>query len=106
MRKIADFPAITPPRLRPSDTFAAVWFAVFSAVTFLAFGFDKWRARGSKRRVPESFLVMLGAFGGWPGGLAGMFMFRHKTAKWSFKLKYALALVPFAAEVWAWFRWR
>jgi uncharacterized membrane protein YsdA (DUF1294 family) len=49
---------------------------------------------------------MLGALGGWLGGLIGMMVFRHKTAKWSFKFKYALALIPFAAEVWIWWQYR
>ena len=88
------------------DTFAAIWFAAFSVVTFLAFGFDKWRASSSGNRVPESFLVMFGALGGWPGGLLGMIVFRHKTAKLTFQLKYVLALIPFIAEVWAWLHWR
>ena len=88
------------------DLFAAVWFAAFSAVTFLAFGFDKWRAGRAGQRVSEFALVMFGALGGWPGGLFGMVVFRHKTAKWTFKFKYAVALVPFAAEVWAWLHWR
>ena len=73
------------PSLKSSDSFVAIWFAVFSAVTFLAFGFDKWRARRSGQRVSELMLVMLGALGGWPGGLLGMIVFRHKTAKWTFK---------------------
>jgi uncharacterized membrane protein YsdA (DUF1294 family) len=94
------------PRLKISDSFAAIWLAAFSAVTFLAFGFDKWRAARSGSRVPESFLVMLGALGGWPGGLLGIIVFRHKTAKWTFQLKYTLALFPFIAEVWAWLHWR
>ena len=85
---------------------AAIWLVTFGAATLLAFGFDKWLAVRSNRRVPEFFLVLLGAFGGWPGGLLGMVMFRHKTSKWTFKLKYAGALIPFAAEVWAWFHWR
>ncbi len=72
----------------------------------MAFGFDKWRAAGSGRRIPEMTLALLGAFGGWPGGLIGMKLFRHKTAKWTFKVKYALALLPFAAEIWAWWHWR
>ena len=93
-------------RLKISDSFAAIWFAAFSAVTFLVFGFDKWRASQSGGRVPESFLVILGALGGWPGGLLGMIVFSHKTAKWTFKFKYALAFIPFAAEIWAWLRWR
>ena len=98
--------AKTTPRLKPLDSFAAIWFATFSAVTFLAFGYDKWRASRSGNRVPESSLAMLGALGGWLGGLIGMMVFRHKTAKWTFKFKYALALIPFAAEVWAWMHWR
>jgi len=49
---------------------------------------------------------LLGTLGGWPGGLLGMNVFRHKTAKLTFKLKYALALIPFATEVWAWLHWR
>jgi uncharacterized membrane protein YsdA (DUF1294 family) len=44
--------------------------------------------------------------GGWPGGFLGMQLFRHKSAKWTFRLMYALALVPFAAEIWAWLHWR
>jgi uncharacterized membrane protein YsdA (DUF1294 family) len=92
--------------LRNIDLFAAVWFAVLNAVTFVAFGFDKWRASAGKRRVSEFSLALLGALGGWPGGLLGMNVFRHKTAKLTFKLKYALALIPFAAEVWAWLHWR
>jgi uncharacterized membrane protein YsdA (DUF1294 family) len=92
--------------LKNLDSLAATWFAALSAVTFLTFGFDKWRASRSGSRVPELSLAMLGALGGWLGGLFGMIVFRHKTAKWTFKFKYALALIPFAAEVWAWQHWR
>jgi uncharacterized membrane protein YsdA (DUF1294 family) len=92
--------------LKNLDSIAAIWFAVFNVVAFVAFGFDKWRASGSKRRVSEFSLALLGALGGWPGGLVGMIVFRHKTAKLTFQLKYALALIPFAAEVWAWLHWR
>jgi uncharacterized membrane protein YsdA (DUF1294 family) len=88
------------------DSFAAIWFALFNAAALIAFGLDKWRASRSKRRLSESSLVLLGAFGGWPGGLLGMKVFRHKTAKLSFKLKYFLSVIPFAAEVWAWLHWR
>ena len=92
--------------MRNADNSALVWFAAFSAVTFFAFGFDKWKASRSGSRISESSLALLGAIGGWLGGLIGMLVFRHKTSKWTFKFKYALALVPFAAEVWAWQHWR
>jgi len=88
------------------DKFALAWFSGWSAVAFLAFGYDKWRAGRPGQRTPEATLALLGAIGGWPGGLIAMTVFRHKTAKWTFKLKYALALLPFAAEVWAWLHWR
>jgi len=94
--------AKTLPLLRTIDLFAAVWFAALNAVTFIAFGFDKWRASGSQRRVSEFSLALLGAL----GGLLGMNVFRHKTAKLTFKLKYGMALIPFVAEIWAWLHWR
>jgi len=89
-----------------ADNIDLVWFSAFSAVTFFAFGFDKWKASRSGQRVSEFALVMLGALGGWIGGFIGMMVFRHKTAKWTFKFKYALALIPFAAEVWIWWHHR
>jgi len=88
--------------MKLADTIGLVWFAVFNALTFLAFGFDKWRAGGSGQRVSELSLILLGAFGGWPGGLLGMKLFRHKTAKRTFMFKYSLGLIPFMAGVWAW----
>lgn len=88
------------------DTIALAWLAVINAVTLLAFGADKWRARRAGRRVPEFTLLTLSALGGWPGGLLGMIAFRHKTAKWTFQLGFAFSLIPCAAAVWAWFHWR
>ena len=92
--------------MKTSDSFAAIWLAAFNAATFLVFGFDKWKAQRSRPwRVSEFTLVMLGALGGWLGGFIGMIVFRHKTAKWTFKFKYALALIPFTAEVWVWWHY-
>ena len=88
------------------DHIAVIWFAAFSAAAFLMFGFDKWRAHRSGWRVSEFVLVMLGALGGWAGGLLGMMVFRHKTAKWTFQFKYVLALIPFIVEIGAWLHWR
>ena len=92
--------------MKTLDTFALVWFAGLSALTFVAFGWDKWRAGRSGQRISELTLVTLGALGGWSGGLVGMILFRHKTAKRTFIFKYALALVPFAGEAWAWLHFR
>jgi uncharacterized membrane protein YsdA (DUF1294 family) len=74
-----------------------VWLALTSCIVFLLFGYDKWKAgRSGQGRVSEFHLVLLGAVGGWPGGLLGMLVFRHKTSKFSFQLKYALAFLVWA----------
>ena len=88
------------------DKAALAWFGGWCVIAFFAFGYDKWRAGRPGQRTPELTLALLGALGGWPGGLIGMNVFRHKTAKWTFKLKYALALLPFAVEIWSWLHWR
>ncbi len=88
------------------DIVAAVWLVAMNVVTFLTFGFDKWRAGRSGRRVPESTLAWLAALGGWPGGLIGMKVFHHKTAKRTFQLKFALALLPFAFLISLWWQLR
>ncbi len=88
------------------DMIVAILFLTLNGFAFLMFGFDKWRARSSGYRVSERTLILCGALGGWLGGLIGMNVFRHKTAKTPFKLKYSLALIPFVAEIWAWVRWR
>jgi uncharacterized membrane protein YsdA (DUF1294 family) len=85
---------------------AVVWFGTLNATSFLAIGCDKWKASRSLWRVPEFSLLLLALLGGWPGGLLGMNVFKHKTSKRSFQFKYALAVIPFAAEVWAWLHWR
>lgn len=92
--------------MRTADSIAIGWFTVLSAVSFLAFGYDKWLARRGADRMAERTLVLLGALGGWPGGWIAMKVFRHKTIKGMFQIKYMLALIPFAAEVGAWLRWR
>ncbi|MEN8148930.1 MAG: DUF1294 domain-containing protein [Planctomycetota bacterium] len=62
--------------------------------TFLAFGWDKRRARKNASRTPEGTLLTLSFLGGFPGGWIAMNLFRHKTRKVSFKLKMlAVSLV-------------
>ena len=70
-----------------------------SAWTFLLFGFDKWRAGSGGGRVAESTLLWSSALGGWPGGLLGMILFRHKSAKGSFQLKFLAAALLWSALV-------
>lgn len=83
-----------------------VWLALSSVGAFLLFGVDKWLAgRRGAGRISESALCWAGALGGWPGGLLGILVFRHKSAKGTFQLKYALALLAWALIAWAAWEW-
>jgi len=76
----------------------AGWTALSSLAAFLMFGYDKWLAkRGGPSRVKEFHLVLIGALGGWVGGLLAMLAFRHKTSKLSFQVKYVLGLIVWVA---------
>lgn len=75
-------------------------YAVMSAVTFIAYGVDKLRARSGRWRVSEATLLVMGFIGGWPGAIIAQQLFRHKTRKASFRRAFwgsvALNLLVFA----------
>jgi uncharacterized membrane protein YsdA (DUF1294 family) len=63
---------------------------------------DKRLASRNKRgtmRIREGTLLFWALVGGWPGGIWAMRRFRHKTSKWSFIARYALAVVMNIAVV-------
>ena len=68
------------------------WLLVISLVTFLTYGYDKLIAGSGRTRVPERMLLALAFAGGTLGALVGMWLFRHKTAKASFRLKFWLVV--------------
>lgn len=67
----------------------AAWLLAFNAVTVLVYGYDKAIAGGRRRRVPERTLLGLALCGGTPGAMLAMWLFRHKTAKRSFRNAFA-----------------
>lgn len=71
----------------PADVIqgATVGAVAMNVLAFLAYGFDKARARGGGRRVRETTLHLLAVLGGWPGALLAQAVFRHKTVKRSFR---------------------
>ena len=57
---------------------------------FITMGADKRAAREKTWRVPEKTLFIMALLGGALGGTAGMYVFRHKTRHWYFKLGFPL----------------
>jgi uncharacterized membrane protein YsdA (DUF1294 family) len=76
-----------------------LYFLVVNIFVFILAGYDKNLARKNKRRIPENTLFFLQLIGGTPGLLTAMFLFRHKTRKTSFIVKFILILLVQAAFV-------
>ena len=72
---------------------ALVWLGVLSALTLLLFGWDKGMAKLGWRRIPEASLLFACLAGGAVGGLAGMYLFRHKIRKPTFYITVPLLSV-------------
>ena len=68
------------------------WLICVTVVAFLTYGYDKLIAGSGVTRVPEEVLLALAFAGGTVGALAGMWLFRHKTAKASFRVKFWLVV--------------
>ena len=66
-----------------------LYFLVISIFVFILAGYDKYLARKNKRRIPENTLFFLEAIGGTIGLLLAMLLFRHKTSKTSFIVKFS-----------------
>ena len=65
--------------------------------SFAAYGIDKYKAKKSKWRIPESTLILLAYFGGALGAFLGMRLFHHKTLHTQFRVLVPLALVLWCA---------
>lgn len=68
-----------------------VVFAVMSIVGFLSMYVDKTKAKRRKWRTPEWVLFLIAVLFGGVGSTAGMYVFRHKTRHWYFKVFYAVS---------------
>ena len=60
--------------------------AAMNLAAFCAMGIDKRRARRRQWRIPEKTLFALVLLGGGIGGTMGMYVFRHKTKHWYFRI--------------------
>jgi uncharacterized membrane protein YsdA (DUF1294 family)/cold shock CspA family protein len=59
-----------------------------SIITFLAYAFDKSKARRGAWRIKESRLHFFAIIGGWPGAAIAQQLLRHKSQKREFRIVF------------------
>jgi uncharacterized membrane protein YsdA (DUF1294 family) len=74
--------------------------AAANVAAMVQIAIDKRLAEKQKNRISEAQLIAPTFFGGFPGILLGMILFRHKTKKRSFQLKLLFALILLIGSVW------
>lgn len=62
-----------------------IYLLAMTIVTFFIYGIDKYKARKTKWRIPETTLLWMAIWGGSVGALLGMKVWRHKTLHRKFK---------------------
>ena len=70
-----------------------LYILVINIITFCAMGIDKKKAEYGKWRISEATLFILVLLGGGIGGIAGMYIFRHKTKKTRFVVGFPAILI-------------
>lgn len=75
------------------EKFFISYLVLINIITFIVFAIDKKKAKKSKWRISEKTLFILSAIGGSVGGLLGMYAFRHKTRKNSFRFGIPAILI-------------
>lgn len=66
-----------------------LYFLLINSIAFILAGYDKYLAINHKRRISENTLFGFAAVGGSVGLLLAMIIFKHKTSKPSFILKFS-----------------
>ena len=79
-----------PQLSAPLWAYCLILYAVMSVFLFTMMGLDKAKARRGAWRISEKALFVFALLGGALGGTAGMFLFRHKTRHWTFRLGFPL----------------
>lgn len=70
-----------------------IYLIAINLITLLAMYIDKQKAKKSKRRISEKTLFTLVFLGGGIGGIAGMYIFRHKTKKTRFIIGFPAIVI-------------
>ncbi len=69
------------------------YLVIINACLFFMMGADKRKAKKGKMRIPEAKLFLFAILGGSIGGIAGIYLFRHKTKHKSFTVGFPLILL-------------
>ena len=75
------------------DKYILFYLLSINILLFICMGIDKSRAMKNKWRIPENTLMLLAIAGGSIGGIAGMYLFRHKTKHTKFKIGFPIILL-------------
>lgn len=76
-----------------SHLYLLAYIVVINIVTFLAFAYDKYRAKKGGWRIKNIFLLGLSFIGGSLGGLLGMSLTRHKSRKSYYRIGLPLMVM-------------
>lgn len=66
---------------------------IWNILVFLLYGFDKYCAKKSRRRISEKTLVLSALFEGAIGAIFAMVIFNHKTSKAKFRFLIPLFVI-------------
>ena len=83
--------------MNPVLTWILIAVGILSVIAFFLMALDKRLACRRHRRIPEKVLFLSALLFGALGGTAGMWIFRHKTKHWYFRLFFPLLVVAQAA---------
>jgi uncharacterized membrane protein YsdA (DUF1294 family) len=75
------------------------WITAMTTIFFILYGMDKLRSGKGADRIPESLLIVGALLGGCAGATLGMFLFRHKISKPSFRMINMVSMVLWGSIV-------
>ena len=70
-----------------------IYLVIINLIAFFMMWLDKRKAKKGQWRIPENTLLIPVLLGGGIGGIAGMYIFRHKTQKAKFVIGFPAILL-------------
>ncbi len=83
------------------DNYFLIAIPIFiSFISYFLCYHDKKKATKNNWRIPENSLHLFELLGGWPGSFIAQKIFRHKTNKWQYQLKFWLIITFYQLFSW------